>query len=114
MGYALFAIGYVVFYWGLHHPPFKADRYSLWALFGVGTLFKNTSKTNGWPPPGWPGQPVPIQFDALPPEAAPPPPKSAPPKSTPQRVTPAPVQSNRGQKTQSGTGPIPTPRGHPR
>lgn len=37
-GFALFAIGYALFYWGLHHMPgFK--RYSLWTLFGLDAFY---------------------------------------------------------------------------
>jgi hypothetical protein len=39
IGFALFALGYAVFYWGLHH--FITPRYSLYCLLGLGSLFAN-------------------------------------------------------------------------
>jgi hypothetical protein len=43
-GLVLVVVGYATFYWGLHHMPhYKHGRYSLWALLGFGTLFKNLS-----------------------------------------------------------------------
>lgn len=47
VGFAMVAIGYSIFYWGLHHMPHNPPypRYSLWALLGVGTLFKGTQNS---------------------------------------------------------------------
>lgn len=37
-GFALFAIGYAIFYWGIHHMP-GTHRYSLWTLLGLDAFF---------------------------------------------------------------------------
>lgn len=47
-GLATIALGYALFYWGLHHFPGQ-QRYSLWDLLGFGTLFKNVSMPSGQP-----------------------------------------------------------------
>lgn len=50
LGFATLAIGYAVFYWGLHHfPQYQNTRYSLWVLLGFGPLFKNLSVPAGQP-----------------------------------------------------------------
>jgi len=42
-GFALFAIGYAVFYWGLHHmPQYQDERYSLWCLLGFPNMTPGT------------------------------------------------------------------------
>lgn len=40
VGFAAFAIGYAIFYWGLHHLPWYAQsgRFSLWQLLGLNVL----------------------------------------------------------------------------
>jgi len=39
-GLALIVFGYAIFYWGLHHMPwYQNERYSLWAILGLGTLW---------------------------------------------------------------------------
>ena len=43
LGFALFAIGYAVFYWGLHHmPQYQNERYSLWCLLGFPNMTPGT------------------------------------------------------------------------
>jgi hypothetical protein len=38
-GFAMMAVGYAIFYWGLHHfPQYKDSRYSLWTLLGLGAF----------------------------------------------------------------------------
>lgn len=36
-GFALFVLGYTLFYWGIHHFP-GMNRYSLWTLFGFSVI----------------------------------------------------------------------------
>lgn len=42
-GFALFAIGYVLFYWGLHHMP-GLPRYSMWVLSGLDAIYAGMHK----------------------------------------------------------------------
>jgi hypothetical protein len=44
-GLAALTFGYALFYWGLHHMPQydKDDRYSLWCLLGLGSVFGKTN-----------------------------------------------------------------------
>ena len=38
-GMAMMAVGYSVFYWGLHHmPQYKNQRISLWTALGIGSV----------------------------------------------------------------------------
>lgn len=42
-GFALVAIGYALFYWGLHHmPQYVNQRYSLWCLLGFPNMTAGT------------------------------------------------------------------------
>jgi hypothetical protein len=48
LGFTLFVVGYTVFYWALGHFPGNT-RYSLWVLFGFGTLWPKVNIPGGTP-----------------------------------------------------------------
>ena len=70
-GFALFAMGYVLFYWGLHHMP-GTRRYSMWVLLGLDALYAGMHKgTHLATPAGNVGQAgqQPVQFQVADPNA---------------------------------------------